>query len=721
MLYICGLKYIATLGMAVINTIRKYSTLAITLIGFSILAFVLADLLSPGGGGGRTQLYVGEINGNSITRQEFEQELDLLVGNYQLSRGEMPNETQMGSLREEAWSSLVYKYAYQDRMENLGLEVSDEELTSMVQGDSIFIHPWIKQQFTNPETQVFDPAFVTQYLAQMGQDRQAQIRWSYFERELKKNRAQTKYEDLLRLSSYVTEEEAKRRYLNQNAKAKVKYVYVPYTNIPDSLVESQITDELLQEILDETPEKYKAQNSRSVEFVAFDIFPTQADTTAFITEMNQLAEDFKTALDDSSFSALQSDNVNPYAYQSPKEVPSFVFNEEGPLEVGNVYGPVLDGADYKIVKLVDIKEDTAVFARASHILFSAREDETQDKKDEARQKALEVLQEIQNGADFAEMAKEHGSDGTASRGGDLGYFQRGEMVAPFANAVFDAPGLGLIPNLVETRFGYHIIDVTAPKTKNTYLMATISRKVEPSEQTRNDILIQADEFRLECRDLEGMTIKTESTSAINLQLAANLDPNTSRLASLTGAREIVRWAFNEAEIGQISEVFEIIDQNKYIVAGLKSSTKDDESSVAIFREQLRPEAIKKLKAQKIMEKLSQDDKSLEEISKEYGAGATFNTAENITLSGTTFGNTGANPRAIGASFGLIPGKRSPIIQDDTGVFILELEVKENAAPISEYSQYVDQEKSGRIARVRTQLDQAIRKSSNIKDERYKYY
>lgn len=84
---------------------------------------------------------------------------------------------------------------------------------------------------------------------------------------------------------------------------------------------------------------------------------------------------------------------------------------------------------------------------ASHILV---EDE---------ETAKEILDKINSGSDFAELAKEYSIDGSASSGGNLGFFPRGRMVKPFEEAAF-ALEVGQISEIVETVYGYHIIKVT---------------------------------------------------------------------------------------------------------------------------------------------------------------------------------------------------------------------------------------------------------------------
>jgi peptidyl-prolyl cis-trans isomerase C len=101
--------------------------------------------------------------------------------------------------------------------------------------------------------------------------------------------------------------------------------------------------------------------------------------------------------------------------------------------------------------------------RASHILIKPDESDPNtdpnQAKVEARAKTEELLKRIQNGEDFAELAKVHSACPSSERGGDLDFFGRGQMVAPFEKAAFELKP-GQVSDIVETEFGYHIIKVT---------------------------------------------------------------------------------------------------------------------------------------------------------------------------------------------------------------------------------------------------------------------
>jgi len=126
--------------------------------------------------------------------------------------------------------------------------------------------------------------------------------------------------------------------------------------------------------------------------------------------------------------------------------------------VGNVKVSQQDEAQFYQQNLDKMKHPEQV--RASHILLRATKDAPADQKTAQKTKAEEALAKARSGSDFAALAKEYSQDpGSAQRGGDLGYFEKGKMVPPFDQAAFSLK-VGAISDVVETDFGYHIIKVT---------------------------------------------------------------------------------------------------------------------------------------------------------------------------------------------------------------------------------------------------------------------
>ncbi len=115
--------------------------------------------------------------------------------------------------------------------------------------------------------------------------------------------------------------------------------------------------------------------------------------------------------------------------------------------------------------------------RASHILIKVAPDADKRKVAEAKRKIEVALKRVKSGEDFAKVAKEVSEGPSAKRGGDLGYFRRGQMVKPFEDAAFGMKK-GQISGIVRTRFGFHIIKVTDVKPASMVPFTNIKDKIK---------------------------------------------------------------------------------------------------------------------------------------------------------------------------------------------------------------------------------------------------
>jgi len=127
--------------------------------------------------------------------------------------------------------------------------------------------------------------------------------------------------------------------------------------------------------------------------------------------------------------------------------------------------------------------------KASHILIQVAPDASDEKKAEAKKKIAAVQEKLKKGEDFAAVAKESSEGPSKSKGGDLGFFQRGQMDPTFEETAF-ALEPGKVSDVVETRFGYHIIKVDEKKPETTLAFSDEKDKIEQflkQQKTREKI------------------------------------------------------------------------------------------------------------------------------------------------------------------------------------------------------------------------------------------
>ncbi|MDF7812414.1 SurA N-terminal domain-containing protein [Hymenobacter sp. YC55] len=706
--------------MALINTIREKSGWAVGTVAIGMLLFIVGgDLI-----GGKNRLFggnqnvVGEVAGQKIELTDFNNALEQAKQSFVQQQGRQPDEQAMGYLRDQAWNQTIYRIAFQKEFDKLGLSVSDDELTDMVQGRNI--HPSIRQAFTDPKTGQFDRAKIIQYL--QGLDKlppDAQAAWQNFEANLGPERMGQKYNNLIKLSTYVTTAEAKRFDENQNTRASMRYLFVPYFSISDSAV--KVTDDQLQAYLDKNKSRYKVEDGRSIEYVTIPVVASKEDTAAVQQTVAQLATQFASAPNDSLFVKLNSDQPYNGNFVSPADMPEKL-RQQLPLTVGKVYGPYAENGTISLVKVTGEKAGGQASARASHILIKP-EGNTPEAEAAALAKAKKVLAEIKGGADFAAMARQYGTDGTVNTGGDLGWFQQGRMVPEFEKAIFAATSTGLLPNPVKTSFGYHVIKITAPKTTQTYQLATVQKRMEPSEATREAAYTRAQTLKGEATNLESFRKVVAKEKNLQKQEAKGLGRGDQAVNSLQGAREIVRWAYGTAgkktEVGDVSEVFEVGDQ--YVVAVLTGERTKGTADVASLRPELTAAVRNEEKAKQIIGKLNGKSGTLEQIAGAYGSAAQVKTADGVVLGSGTIPGLGSEPLAVGKAFGLKPGQKSAPIQGEQGVLIVEpVSVQKPSAPsdiVAVRKQLTDQ----RVARADGLIYEAVKANANIKDERNKFF
>lgn len=255
---------------------------------------------------------------------------------------------------------------------------------------------------------------------------------------------------------------AERYYENKNDKRSAEVYAVRYTTIQDSLV--SLTDADKKKFYEENKKKYETDAMRSIDYVVFEVNPSETDKQNAKEYVEGLMTELKNTTNVASFVNANSDRQYDSTWLSRKTVPvaveAVVFDDNN--EAGFVYGPYEDNGYYNILRIVD-KSNRSDSLMASHLLVSYqgafRSTETRT-KEEAKALADSLFKVInKNPSKLEELAKDFSDDPTAvTNKGDLGWFSDGMMVTPFnefvQNNKINAVGL------VETDFGYHIVKVT---------------------------------------------------------------------------------------------------------------------------------------------------------------------------------------------------------------------------------------------------------------------
>jgi len=696
--------------MAIISTLRdKMGKFLVVVVGFSIAAFVLGDILGPNSSiGNQNQNIVGEINGEEIDLVRFNSIFEQLSYNFSLNNGRSPNTQEIVGIRDQAWEKLINDISYVDQYNELGIVVTDKESVDMVQGDNI--HPMILEAFTDPSTGVFNVDNVIGYLQNLSnQPVNQQQAWFSFESNLKPMRLRTKYDNLLSLTTNVNSLQSKSEYFNSSNTRDLSYYFVPYYMVPDSLF--TVSKSEMNNYLRKNSEDYKQEDSRALNFVYFPLESSGEDSAFYISEIDKITNSLKSGeINDSTFALLNSDGFNPYVRFNVDQLPTELDNKE----IGYVSDIVYEDGGVLVYKLSDITDDEKFKARAKHILLRFND----QNKSEVRSEANRILSLLRNGSDFDETARTYSEDGSASVGGDLGWFTEEVMTKPFEDAVFSRSRKGLIPRIIESDFGFHIINVTQPKTKKTYVVTTIFKQLVPSDNTRNNIYRSAEMFKIDASQSSNNFEEIANKKGYTLQTVSELDKNSTVIDNLQEARNVVIWAYDDSrDADDISEVIEL--NNGYVVAHLDDIKDEGTKKLDDVENSVKKKLLDDKKFEYVND-LLKEYSSLDDLKSIYDKGEIYNMS-NIDFNTNSIQNVGFSPEAIGVAFSLEEGEMTRPIKIDDGIIVLSLNSISQADSLNSYSDYGISLLQANKFTSSLKVDNAVKEFSNIEDLRYKFF
>ena len=697
--------------MAIISTLRdKGGKFLVFVVGFSIAAFVLGDILGPNSSLiGQNRNIVGSINGEEIDLVRFNTVYEELTYNFSLNNGRSPTQQEVSELRDQAWERLINDISYVEEFNKIGLTVTDKESVDMVQGNNI--HPMIIQAFSDPSTGSFNKDNVIGYLQNLSnQPANQQQAWFSFESNLKPMRLRTKYDNLIAQSTYYNSLDAEAEYFNTSSQIDLAYFYIPFFAVSDTLFDVSTNE--MRSYLNKNKSDYNQDETRSIDYAFFSVQPSAEDSTFFENEINDIRSNLMSSniIDDSTYAVINSDSFNPYIKFNPDELPTDLVGKD----VGFITEPTYENGSISIKKLSKIDQDAQEKARAKHILL--RFDDSN--KSTVRTEANRILNLLRSGSDFEETARTYSQDGSASNGGDLGWFTDGMMVKPFQDAVFSRRRSGLIPRIIETDFGFHIINVTYPKTRTSYFVANISKDILPSDNTRNNIYRSAELFKLDIKSTEDVFSDYLKENNIIGGNISDIDKNSTEVGTIPNARNVILWSYSDDRyVGEVSDVLET--DEGYIVAQINEMKDEGTKKLDEVENSIKRRIIDEKKYEYLKEILV-DYSSLQDLKDNSGLGDIYRSS-GISMTENSLSNVGFSPESIGTAFSMQEGELTRPFKIDGGVIVLGLESKVLADTLSNYDDYRNTLIQTNRFNVPLKIDDAIKHFSDIEDDRYKFF
>jgi len=699
--------------MAVLQNIRNKAGLLIGIIAFALLAFLLGDLLNNGSIG-QPDRTIAEINGEDIAIDEYQARLSEMTEVYKMNTGQVAlDQTTLERVQDDTWNALVSDFILKSEYDATGLSIHKDELFDMVQGDNI--HPMIQQLFANPQTGQVDKTQILNFLKSFDMEGGAERKayWLFIEKELQRQRLNEKYNTLLAKGILVNSEEAKYAVDGSEMNKNVDFFSVAYSTISDSTVTISSSD--ISAYYNANKEKYKQIDSRNIEYVTYPIIASSDDDKEVSDWSKEIASEIAEVNDEKELARyvkFNSDETWTQQYQGEDKVEErlkdFAFNNE----VGAVYGPYQENETYKVVKLAarEMRSDSVM---ASHILI---QEETAARTEELADSLLAILKADKR--KMATLAEQFSKDqGSATNGGDLGWFNDGMMVAPFNDAAFDGK-VGDVQK-VNTQFGTHLIIVTKKsKPVEKVLLATVSRKVEASNTTYRSTYTEASKFRADSPDQESFKASATANN-MRVRFGNNITRDSKTVMGLEDSKDLVRWAY-KAELGDVSEVIELSD--KFIIASLIKVSENGYRPQSEVAELIKTELIKEKKAEMIAQKIESNKASSQTItSLASKMGTSIKTADNINFSSYSVAQAGVEPKLVGAISAASPDVISEPIAGNRGVYVFKVTSEANNNNGSTIESEKNAMAQSKAYMVNYQAFNTLKEKADVSDNRLLFY
>lgn len=687
--------------MVTLNTLRnKGGVLLAIVIGVALLAFVLGDMLTSGSTlMNSSKMNVGVIDGEKITTQEYAQAIDRLTEVQRITTGrEGSSEEENEMIRVQAWDLMIREKALKPALAAVGLAVSDDEMVELLSGANP--SPIIVQMFGNPQTGMFEPAMLRQFVANAGQDPtgRMQMFWLYLQGEVGDQSLLFKFKNLIDKAAYVTGFEAEQLAALESKTYSADYLVSRYESIADSTV--QVTDAELRKYYDAHKGMFRQEDVREIEYVTFEALPSAEDYAAAEKTVRDLAKGLAETKNVQQFVAMNSQSPFDARYYKPGEITgelgTFAFGATG----DEVYGPVLTGDRWTMARVADVQVIPDSI-RISNIVIPA----------DRKQLADSLVTVLRNGGDFAEMARQFSADPqSGALGGDLGMMDPQTLAPQFAEAVKGASEGSV--KTVSTPDAVFILKVTAAKGESQKVqLGVIDYNVEASEATRNEVYGKANKFATAAA--AGGFEKAVGDGALAKRVAA-LGPNDRTVGGMQQSRELARWAFN-GEKGEISDVKEF--GNNFVIATITGVYEKGVAPFEQIKDNVRALVVREKKGEMLAERMT-GATSVAALAATLGVDTLH--SDDINFQGFMAPEVGFDPAFTGGVSGIAgTGTVSKPIVGRIGVYAAEI-TAERETPVDQAV-----EKARLTAEAQQSAFMAAYEAflnlSDIQDTRYRFY
>lgn len=712
--------------MATLQNIRSKGPLLIIVVGLALFAFIAGDawkVLQPH----QTQ-DVGEVNGESISAQEFQAQLEEYTEIIKLSNNlSALTDEQHNQIKDEVWRNYVNNKLIEKEAKKIGLTVTAAEIQSIIDAG---VHPMLRSTpFVNQQTGMFDKDMLKKFLVDFSKMDRAtspqlydyyrtmNMFWSFIEKTLVQNRLAEKYQALIEKSMVSNKVEARNAFNNRTKQSDILLAAIPYSSIPDSLIKVKVSE--VKEIYNKRKEEYKQNaESRNIRYIDVQVTPSAADRDALQKEMMEYTTQLDEMTDGFTSFIRSTGSEYPYVdlFYTKEAFPADVIARLDSAAMGDTYGPYFNAGDNTFNTFKKI----AKVAAADSIEF--RQLQIAD-IDEAKTRTLadSVYNAIKGGAKFEDLAAKYGQTGAAMWISSANY----------QNSQLDNDNLKLITTLtnlkpnemanIELGVSRNIIlqVVNKKNVVDKYKVAVVKRTNEFSKDTYNRAYNDFSQFIAANATLDKVVENAED-AGYRLLERKDLMSYEHGIGGIRGTKEALRWAFS-AKPGEVSGLYEAGENDRLLVVAVESVNKAGYRALELVQDQLRNEVVRDKKAAMIMEDIKKANPT---TFAQYDGmdNAVTDSVKHVTFAAPAYVSVLRSSEPLVGAYASVaqPNTLSKPIKGNAGVMVLQTYAQEDMAETFEVENEMATLQSTHQRFVSRFLSDLYQKA-NVKDNRYLFF
>ena len=686
--------------MAVLEKIRvKLGILISILIAVALLSFIIdPNTLGSTLQSMSSENNVGSMNGKRLTYREYftavEQNASLIQA---LTGGSNTEETQKQA-REMTWNQLFNQKVFFPKVKDAGYSVEDAEMVDLLQGENP--SPIISQQrmFAGEDGQ-FSPAAVKDFVANMDMDERGISRkyWEYLKEQVYANQMYGKYRSALRNSATLSPLQLERAVADGNSVKEIDWLVVPINFGVDSTI--TVSNAELNKFYNDRKDLFKQPANRDIEYVMFEVVPSQEDIDEIKEGFDVLYGEFAQAENLKNFVALNSDRRWDDTFYSKDELErmSAAFAEYA-FGGGAAVSPIDSTAEAFSAVRVAERKTLPDSVDISYAIFPAAERATADSL-------------------FAAVRK----DGSSEELMPMGWATMSTLAANgmdvFDEAFEMKPGEVRLINIDQYQMLAVLKLERATKAKDKVKLAMLRKNINPSDNTYRDYNMKAADLadRSDGKyEKFAQIVKEEGLPVIPLD---RITIDTRRIGVCENARQVVHWVFDrKTKAGSVSDVIPV-DNKYYFVAAVTKDRKEGFIPLEEVKEGILGQLINQKKVEKLIEEhsgLLSGSETLEQLAEKFNTGV--NHRGGISFEGS---DMTLEPALLGAVAAAEEGKVVGPVKGEVGVYYFK--VAENA--VGEYYTEADaiNRNSQKAFSTLQQLNDIVSEEAGVKDYRAKFY